>query len=186
MVKKLPKNYTISVYGCVDTINDLIDLVNSQQEAIGELQTEIGVLRNMVLQSQEAIEKLESKVWTAGFIEKYRPALENLAEAADDKPTAKEIARAILDEPLDDKPENKNYKLVTESEPFDRVEYEKAKFVRDREKVRFAGLDTHRTVTLRIPKGMSIVEAIEEAYQDTIIHTDTDLQKALDEVQPNE
>jgi hypothetical protein len=62
-------------------INDLIDLVNSQQEAIGELQTEIGVLRNMVLQSQEAIEKLESKVWTAGFIEKYRPALEFLAEA---------------------------------------------------------------------------------------------------------
>jgi hypothetical protein len=114
-------------------INNLIDLVNSQQEAIGELQTEIGVLRNMVLQSQEAIEKLESKVWTAGFIEKYRPALENLAEA-----------------------------------------------------------DTHRTVTLRIPKGMSILEAIWQARMkaDNLIDlndfwefSDTDLQKALDEVQ---
>jgi uncharacterized protein Yka (UPF0111/DUF47 family) len=45
-------------------MNALVDLVNSQQEAI---------------------EKLESKVWTADFIEKYRPALENLAKA-DDKP----------------------------------------------------------------------------------------------------
>jgi len=155
-------------------LNELIDLVNSQQEAI---------------------EKLESKVWTAGFIEKYRPALENLAEAADDKPTAKEIARAILDEPLDDKPESKNYKLVTESEPFDRVEYEKAKFVRDREKVRFAGLDTHRTVALRIPKGMRIGDALYEAFRKSegvyawiqfCNQSDTDLQKALDEVQPNE
>ncbi len=39
MVKKLPKNYTISVYECVDTINDLIDLANSQQEAIEKLES---------------------------------------------------------------------------------------------------------------------------------------------------
>ncbi len=197
-MKKLDYNHlttgalTVDASHLIGVVNDLIDLVNSQQEAIGELQTEIGVLRNMVLQSQEAIEKLESKVWTAGFIEKYRPALEFLAEAADDKPTAKEIARDILDEPLDDKPENKNYKLVTESEPFDRVEYEKAKFVRDREKVRFAGLDTHRTVTLRIPKGMRIGEAIRQVWMEAAYSgylgsvSDTDLQKALDEVQPNE
>lgn len=143
-MKKLDYNHlttgalTVDASHLIGVVNDLIDLVNSQQEAIGELQTEIGVLRNMVLQSQEAIEKLESKVWTAGFIEKYRPALENLAEA-----------------------------------------------------------DTHRTVTLRIPKGMRIGEAIETAWQRSngpdvedkwhmFEVLDTDLQKALDEVQPNE
>ena len=57
--------------------------------------------------------------------------------------------------------------------------------------------DTHRTVTLRIPKGMTIGEAISEAFKgsdyyvyigdlDDNILQDTDLQKALDEVQPNE
>lgn len=98
------------------TINDLIDLVNSQQEAI---------------------EKLESKVWTADFIKKYRPALENLAKAD----------------------------------------------------------DTHRTVTLRIPKGMKLSLAIylafknDEAYHKVSLldwlldQSDTDLQKALDEVE---
>ena len=144
-MKKLDYNHlttgalTVDASHLIGVVNDLIDLVNSQQEAIGELQTEIGVLRNMVLQSQEAIEKLESKVWTAGFIEKYRPALENLAEAD----------------------------------------------------------DTHRTVTLRIPKGMRVGEAIETAWQRSngpdvedkwhmFEVLDTDLQKALDEVQPNE
>jgi hypothetical protein len=135
-VKKLDYNHlntgtlTIDASHLIGVVNDLIDLVNSQQEAIGELQTEIGVLRNMVLQSQEAIEKLESKVWTADFIEKYRPALENLAEA-----------------------------------------------------------DTHRTVTLRIPKGMRVGDAFNLAYlfsdsswEEFITRSDTDLQKALDEV----
>jgi len=57
--------------------------------------------------------------------------------------------------------------------------------------------DTHRTVTLRIPNGMRIGEAISEAYPGgdsyldslsgwLIESSDTDLQKALDEVQPNE
>ena len=93
-----------------DKLNELIDLVNSQQEAI---------------------EKLESKVWTADFIEKYRPALESLA-----KP------------------------------------------------------DTHRTVTLRIPKGMRVGDAFNLAYlfsdsswEEFITRSDTDLQKALDEVE---
>lgn len=103
-------------------INNLIDLVNSQQEAIEKLQAE-----------------------KIGY----------------DDPL-----------PADDKPE---YPWTDKS---------KARVARYEQKI--AEADTHRTVTLRIPKGMSIVEAIEEAYQDTIIHTDTDLQKALDEVQPNE
>ena len=56
--------------------------------------------------------------------------------------------------------------------------------------------DTHRTVTLRIPKGMRIGEAISEAVQlhenctcgDPWYILDTDLQKALDELkgEPNE
>lgn len=58
--------------------------------------------------------------------------------------------------------------------------------------------DTHRTVTLRIPKEKTLGEALWEAYRasedyDEMAFTDwfydmpdTDLQKALDEVQPNE
>lgn len=120
-MKKLA--FDSSNWKLIGTINDLIDLVNSQQEAIERLQEHVDHEARHV--SEPADDKPESKVWTADFIEKYRPALENLAKAG----------------------------------------------------------DTHRTVTLRIPKGMGIVEAIEEAYQDTVIHTDTDLQKALDEVE---
>jgi hypothetical protein len=55
--------------------------------------------------------------------------------------------------------------------------------------------DTHRTVTLRIPKGMRVGEAItsiprgvgtSDFYLWLCKAPDTDLQKALDEVQPNE
>lgn len=99
-MKKLA--FDSSNWKLIGTINDLIDLVNSQQKAI---------------------EKLESKVWTAGFIEKYRPALENLAEAD----------------------------------------------------------DTHRTVTLRIPRGMTFVETL--FYADLSLNmSDTDLQAAIDKI----
>lgn len=48
--------------------------------------------------------------------------------------------------------------------------------------------DTHRTVTLRIPKGMRIVEALDEVWRSVYSTqwwsmSDTDLQKALDEVE---
>jgi len=50
--------------------------------------------------------------------------------------------------------------------------------------------DTHRTVTLRIPKGMTIgrtiLEAMGSSQSSVLSKSDTDLQKALDEVQPNE
>ena len=55
--------------------------------------------------------------------------------------------------------------------------------------------DTHRTVTLRIPKGKTIAEAVawalfrfekDEDITGPASISDTDLQKALDEVQPNE
>lgn len=51
--------------------------------------------------------------------------------------------------------------------------------------------DTHRTVTLRIPKGMTITEAWWRARMKNDVDnfwefSDIDLQKALDEVQPNE
>ena len=45
--------------------------------------------------------------------------------------------------------------------------------------------DTHRTVTLRIPKGMTFVEAL--FYADLSLNmSDNQAKKALDEVQPNE
>ncbi len=108
-MKKLA--FDSSNWKLIGTINDLIDLVNSQQEAI---------------------EKLESKVWTAGFIEKYRPALENLAEAD----------------------------------------------------------DTHRTVTLRIPKDWRIGQTIANAMReinpksdcDPYYVTDTYLQATIDKI----
>lgn len=113
-MKKLDYNHlttgalTVDASHLIGVVNDLIDLVNSQQEAI---------------------EKLESKVWTAGFIEKYRPALENLAEAD----------------------------------------------------------DTHRTVTLRIPKDMKLLDALwlagKKAGMDTFWDMlDTDLQAAIDKI----
>lgn len=54
--------------------------------------------------------------------------------------------------------------------------------------------DTHRTVTLRIPKGMTVGEALSLAYRKSgndyvtaskwlYLSSDTDLQKALDEVE---
>ena len=57
--------------------------------------------------------------------------------------------------------------------------------------------DTHRTVTLRIPKGMTVGEALSLAFRKSgndyvtaskwlYLSSDTDLQKALDEVKPNE
>lgn len=134
-------------------IKKLIDLVNSQQEAIGELQTEIGVLRNMVLQSQEAIERLQEHV---------------------------DHEARHVSEPADDKPE---YPWTDKS---------KARVARYEQNL--AEADTHRTVTLRIPKGMTVGKAIwstldqrdENCLYRLFEQSDTDLQKALDEVQPNE
>lgn len=50
--------------------------------------------------------------------------------------------------------------------------------------------DGYRPVTLRIPKGMTvgrtILEAMGSSQSSVLSKSDTDLQKALDEVQPNE
>lgn len=145
-----PQDMTANqIWSLIISHNELIDLVNSQQEAIGELQTEIGVLRNMVLQSQEAIEKLEEHV---------DHEARHVSEQADDKPVS---CRKCMT--------NTHIELCCPKS------------------------DTHRTVTLRIPKGMRIGEAMYEVWTEIIGDSygileisDTDLQKALDEVQPNE
>jgi hypothetical protein len=110
---------------CNWSFNQLVDLVNSQQEAIERLQEHV---------DHEA---------------------------------------RHISEPADDKPE-----LVS-----------KARYA---EKLGIH--DTHRTVTLRIPKGMTVGKAIwstldqrdENCLYRLFEQSDTDLQKALDEVQPNE
>lgn len=176
-MKKLDYNHlttgtlTVDASHLIGVVNDLIDLVNSQQEAI---------------------EKLESKVWTADFIEKYRPALESLAKA-DDKPEyeyGNSITKVKLDGTVLTVPDTHRTEKVDPRDMASRNPSPEAKKALEtavqEAQEDINRISTHRTVTLRIPKGMSIVEAIEEAYQDTIIHTDTDLQKALDEVQPNE
>ena len=112
-------------------LNELIDLVNSQQEAIERLQEHV---------DHEA---------------------RHVSEPADDKPRisfSDEIVPAFSEEVME--------------------ELERR--------------DTHRTVTLRIPKGMRIGEAIRQVWMEAANSgylgsvSDTDLQKALDEVQPNE
>jgi len=152
-MKKLDYNHlttgalTVDASHLIGVVNDLIDLVDSQQEALGELQTEIGVLRNMVLQSQEAIERLQEHV---------------------------DHEARHVSEPADDKPE---YPWTDKS---------KARVARYEQNL--AEADTHRTVTLRIPKGMRVGEAIRQVWMEAANSgylgsvSDTDLQKALDEV----
>ena len=109
-----------------NTVNQLIDLVNSQQEAI---------------------EKLEKVI-------------------------TRETVRIATDDIID--------ALSGSEEPIEMVS--KARYA---EKLGIH--DTHRTVTLRIPKGKRIGQAISNAAQgDPLYISDTDLQKALDEVKPNE
>jgi hypothetical protein len=126
------ENWDLLLLAC-GKIDYLIDLVNSQQEAI---------------------EKLESKVWTADFIEKYRPALESLAKA-------------------DDKPE---YKLPGTEEVIEKLD----KATLRPNLVDGIPSDTHRTVTLRIPKGMGLGEALIQAYEWELEDSGLDKDKALD------
>lgn len=131
-MKKLP--FDSSDWKKIGTINDLIDLVNSQQEAI---------------------EKLEKVI-------------------------TRETVRIATDDIID--------ALSGSEEPIEMVS--KARYA---EKLGIH--DTHRTVTLRIPKGMRVGKALFEAWDndsDDIWSdldewlqdiSDTDLQKALDEVE---
>ena len=121
-MKKLP--FDSSDWKKIGTINDLIDLVNSQQEAI---------------------EKLEKVI-------------------------TRETVRIATDDIID--------ALSGSEEPIEMVS--KARYA---EKLGIH--DTHRTVTLRIPKGLTLVEAL--FYADLSLNmSDNQAQKALDEVQPNE
>ena len=161
-MKKLDYNHlttgalTVDASHLIGVVNDLIDLVNSQQEAIGELQTEIGVLRNMVLQSQEAIEKLQEHVdhearhvseqaddtqLIAGY------TIEELKKIADTHRTEKVDPRDMASR--NPSPEAKKALETAVQEAQEDINR----------------ISTHRTVTLRIPKGMRIGEAIETAWQ---------------------
>ena len=133
-MKKLPE-YT-SDDNMFFYMNALVDLVNSQQEAI---------------------EKLEKVI-------------------------TRETVRIATDEIID--------ALSGSEEPIEMVS--KARYA---EKLGIH--DTHRTVTLRIPKGMTVGEALSLAFRKSgndyvtaskwlYLSSDTDLQKALDEVKPNE
>lgn len=122
-MKKLDYNHlttgtlTVDASHLIGVVNDLIDLVNSQQEAI---------------------EKLEKRL---SFFEVYGNPSSPPLEPADDKPHPSTVI------PLP--------------------------------------TDTHRTVTLRIPKGLTLVEAL--FYADLSLNmSDNQAKKALDEVQPNE
>lgn len=122
------ENWDLLLLAC-GKIDDLIDLVNSQQEAIKKLE----------------------------------------------KVITRETVRIATDDIID--------ALSGSEEPIEMVS--KARYA---EKLGIH--DTHRTVTLRIPKGMTvgrtILEAMGSSQSSVLSKSDTDLQKALDEVQPNE
>lgn len=135
----------------------LIDLVNSQQEAI---------------------EKLENR-HTGEYCE---------------------VCNTTGHKPADDKPEKVTLHDIVTNTPEGSAAVDRAlersaerqnEMKRKAEEIR----DTHRTVTLRIPKGMRIGEAITSIRRGVGVSDfylwlceapDTDLQKVLDEVQPNE
>ena len=126
-IEEIPpiENVEIEVKIAYGKINQLVDLVNSQQEAI---------------------EKLEKRL---SFFEVYGNPSSPPLEPADDKP-----------------------------------EYNFDKFAQGAREYAEKN-DTHRTVTLRIPKGMTFVEAL--FYADLSLNmSDNQAKKALDEVQPNE
>jgi len=161
-MKKLA--FDSSNWKLIGTINDLIDLVNSQQEAIEELE------------KQDLQERLN---WTDKRMVEYSNLVLMLKSQID----------AL--EPADDKPNNAT--TVQDGIPVmpKPVEYTMP-------------ANTHRTVTLRIPKGMTVGEIFEEidnTYdwarwggrwfeqlkdEEVKILFDEVTQKALDEVQPNE
>jgi len=117
------ENWDLLLLAC-GKIDDLIDLVNSQQEAIKKLE----------------------------------------------KVITRETVRIATDDIID--------ALSGSEEPIEMVS--KARYA---EKLGIH--DTHRTVTLRIPKGMTFVEAL--FYADLSLNmSDNQAKKALDEVQPNE
>lgn len=132
------ENWDLLLLAC-GKIDDLIDLVNSQQEAIERLQDHV---------DHEA---------------------RHVSEPADDKPEYKLPGTEEVIEKLDKATLRPN---LVDSIPS----------------------DTHRTVTLRVPKGMRIGEALSLAYRKSgndyvtaskwlYLSSDTDLQKALDEVE---
>ena len=127
------ENWDVLLLAC-GKIDDLIDLVNSQQEAIEKL-----------------AERLELTERRARYACLHALKREN-EELADDKPVS---CRKCMT--------NTHIELCCPKSY------------------------THRTVTLRIPKGKRIGQAISNAAQGYPLYiSDTDLQKALDEVQPNE
>ena len=144
------ENWDLLLLAC-GKIDDLIDLVNSQQEAIKKLKEDIRPY------TEEELSKMS-----------FWPNREKGEIAMGEK---------IL-EPADDKPE---YKLPGTEEIIEKLD----KATLRPNLVDGIADDTHRTVTLRIPRGMTFVEAL--FYADLSLNmSDNQAQKALNEVQPNE
>ena len=148
-MKKLP--FDSSDWKKIGTINDLIDLVNSQQEAI---------------------EKLERVFETQTVPDIMLPATKKPYKIIEMNPS--ELSQLLDTEQADDKPVSCR-KCMTNTH----IELCCPKS------------DTHRTVTLRIPKdeclGGVILDLADKVGSLSLYNlSDTDLQKALDEVQPNE
>lgn len=192
-MKKLP--FDSSDWKKIGTINDLIDLVNSQQEAIEKLEKHVDHEARHV--SEPADDKPEIKL---------DPLPDSIGEAFDD------THRTETADKLDDLDKRIDYRLGPIYERLAKLSDQLSKdktnpFLREPDthrteeeiesfgsgelrKERKAKPDTHRTVTLRIPKGMTIgrtiLEAMGSSQSSVLSKSDTDLQKALDEVQPNE
>lgn len=194
-MKKLA--FDSSNWKLIGTINDLIDLVNSQQEAI---------------------EKLERVFETQTVPDIMLPATKKPYKIIEMNPS--ELSQLLDTEQADDKPvscrkcmTNTHIELCCPKSYTHRTDKVSARDMASRnpspeaKKALEAAvqqsqedmnkMSTHRTVTLRIPKDMTVGRAIykswdyDDSYDDDVEQylrhmSDTDLQKALDEVQPNE
>jgi len=201
-VKKLDYNHlttgalTVDASHLIGVVNDLIDIVNSQQEAI---------------------EKLEKRMWEVDTPEgghniwgrdidkrlcKVEAESKAMGEALVTHYNHPDAHKPIAEEPLEMVSKARYAeKLGIHNNPHEHV-YR----CQDCEKMQaeVTETDTHRTVTLRIPKGMTVGEIFEEidnTYdwarwggrwfgqlkdEEVKILFDEVTQKALDEVQPNE
>ena len=151
-MKKLA--FDSSNWKLIGTINDLIDLVNSQQEAIEKLEKRVNEVDAIDGSWNLWGRDIDKRLW------KTQSEVKGIGEALlyhyNNPDAHKPIPEEPL-EPVDNKVDNKKTQVD----------------------------DTHRTVTLRIPKGMTFVESL--FYADLSLNmSDNQAKKALDEVQPNE
>ena len=175
-------DHWVVIRGIADKLNEAIDLVNSQQEAIEKLEKRLELTERRARYACLHALKRENEEPADDKPEYKLPGTEEIIEKLD-KVT---LRPNLVDDILPDTHRTIDPRDMASRNPSpearEALETAVQQSQDDMNKV-----STHRTVTLRIPKGKRIGQAISNAAQgDPLYISDTDLQKALDEVKPNE